>query len=64
MEFMIDYSLGAAKNPRLASGSTMGRKAMTDGSITIFVEINEVTKYESKGFRLGMAPRKSKKINN
>lgn len=55
------YSLGAAKNPKLASNSTKGRKAMTDGSITVFVKINEVPEYESKGFRLGMAPRNKKK---
>lgn len=55
------YALGAAKNPKLASNSTKNRKAMTDGSMTIFVKINEVPEYESKGFRLGMAPRNKKK---
>lgn len=54
------YSLGAASNPKLSSNSTKDKKAMTDGSITILVKINEVPDYESKGFRLGMAPRRNK----
>lgn len=52
------YSIGATANPRLASNSTKGKKAMTDGKITVFVSPDMVSEYESKGFRLGMKPRK------